>query len=169
MDGNGAIKTYHALCKFLHREMDNFFSSQTFFDHISLVFYYFELIFFLNDRCIYGQVRMGCFFGGMVSAAAATTVKKRVYIFRVININSSFGELNIFQKAQNVNNIQSISYILIVWRKKFEKRRRLQKPPFQKWKKISERYKLSAQATTLPFKNLTLGHWQEPVMSLLTG
>ena len=86
------------------------FYSQTYFDHISLVFYYFELIYFFNDRCIYGQVRMGFFWG----VWSPPPPKKMVYIFRVIKINLSFGGLKIFQMAQNVNYIQLISYIFIV-------------------------------------------------------
>ena len=37
--------------------------------------------------------------------------------FRVIKVNLSFGELKIFQMVQNFNNIQSVSYIFIVWKK----------------------------------------------------
>ena len=48
------------------------------------------------------------------SIVAATAVKKRVSIFRVIKVNLSFGELKIFQMVQKCNRIQLISYILIV-------------------------------------------------------
>ena len=41
----------------------SFFYSRTVLDHISLVFHYFELIFLFNDRFIYGQVTMVCFWG----------------------------------------------------------------------------------------------------------
>ena len=57
--------------------------------------------------------------------------------------------------AQNVNNMQSIS----LYEKKIQKKLKEEatKVAIQKRKKICEQYKLSAQATTLPFKNLTLG------------
>ena len=51
------------------------FSSRTVFDHISFVFHYFELIFF-KDRCIYGEERMGWFWGGIVPAATVTAAEK---------------------------------------------------------------------------------------------
>ena len=54
------------------------------------------------------------FLGGMVAAAAATAVEKRLSIFRVIKVNLSIGELKIFQMVKNFNNIQSMSYIFIV-------------------------------------------------------
>ena len=76
--------------------------------------------FFLNDRCIMyiWTSEVGMFLGGMVvSPAAATAVEKRLSIFRVIKVNLSFGELKIFQMVQNFNNIQSMSYIFIVWKK----------------------------------------------------
>ena len=51
------------------------FYSRTVFDHISFVFHYFELIFF-KDRCIYGEERMGWFWGCIVAAATATAAEK---------------------------------------------------------------------------------------------
>ena len=50
------------------------------------------------------------FLGGVVAAAAATAVEKRVSIFRVIKINLSFGALKIFQMVQKVNNTQLMSF-----------------------------------------------------------
>ena len=92
------------------------------------------------------------FLGGMVSAA---TAEKRLSIFRVLKLTLSFGGLKIFQMAQNVNNMQSIS----LYEKKIQKKLKEEatKVAIQKRKKICEQYTLSAQATTLPFKNLTLG------------
>ena len=43
--------------------------------------------------------------------------RKKGINFRVIQVNLSFGELKIFQMVQNFNNIQSMSYIFIVWKK----------------------------------------------------
>ena len=61
------------------------------------------------------------FLGGIVAAAAATAAEKKVYIFWVIKVNLSFGELKICQMVQNSNRLQLMSYIFIVWRKKIEK------------------------------------------------
>ena len=97
------------------------------------------------------------FVGGIVAATTAT--KKRVYIFWVIKVYLSFGKLEIFQMVQNFNRLQLMFYIFIVWKKKLKKVKGegYKNCHFKNDQKISKRYKLSTQATTLPFKNLTLG------------
>ena len=83
------------------------------------------------------------FLGGIVAIAAA--VEKRLSIFRVIKVNLSFEELNIFQMVQNCNRIQLMSYILIVWKKNWKKlKEEATEAAIFKTPKNSVRYKLSA-------------------------
>ena len=100
----------------------------------------------------------GVFLGGIVAAAAATTVGKRVSIVRVIKVNLSFEKLKIFQMVQNFNNIQSVSYIFIVWKKKLKKVKRgcYRNEKTKNNKKILSDIDFRRTSTTLPFKNLTL-------------
>ena len=111
--------------------------------------------FFLKTG-VYMEKRGRGVFGSIV---AATAVKIRRSIFRVFKVNLSFGKLKIFQLVQNFNRIQLMSYIFIVWKKNLIKGKGwcYRDPHFKNDQKVSERYQLSAQATTLPFKNLTLG------------
>ena len=88
-----------------------FFQLQICFDHISLVFHYFELIFFLM-KGVYMEKRRWCDFGEY--SRCRHRRRKKGINFRVIKVNLSFGELKIFQMVQNFNNIQSVSYIFIV-------------------------------------------------------
>lgn len=98
MDRNRVIYTFRAVCTFYMEKWVKFwvFYSKTVFDHISLVFHYFELIFFIRKVYIWRRDD-GVFWGGIVAAAAATAVEKGVSIFRVIKVKLSFGELTIFQ------------------------------------------------------------------------
>ena len=54
------------------------------------------------------------FLGGLVAAAAATAVEKRLSIFKVIKVNLRFGDFKLFQMAQHFNIIWRMSYIFIV-------------------------------------------------------
>ena len=74
------------------------FYSQTFFDHISLVFHYFEQFCFLNDRCIplYGQVRMGCF-RGVWSPPPPPPLKKGYPFLGLSKLTKVFGNLKYFK------------------------------------------------------------------------
>ena len=60
VDGNRAIYTFRAFSHFYMEKWKNFrfFQLQICLDHISLVFQFFELIFFLNERCMYGEENM---------------------------------------------------------------------------------------------------------------
>ena len=89
------------------------FYSQTFFDHISLVFHHFELIFFLKEG-VYMEKRRWGVFGDYCRRRRRHRRRKMGINFRVIKVNLSFGELKIFQMVQKCNRIQLISYILIV-------------------------------------------------------
>ena len=79
------------------------------------------------------------FLGGIVAAAAATAVKKRVYIFQVIKNNLGFGEFKLFKWSQILITYSNILYFYYMKKK---------------CKKIKEE---ATEATTLPFKYLTLG------------
>ena len=134
-----------------------FFYSQTFFNHISLVFHYFEQFFF-SMTCLYMDKWGWYVFGGYVTAA--TTVKKRLSIFRVIKVNLRFGELKLFQMAQHFN---------IIWYSKclifFNVRNFFLKKVKTGWyrnektknnKKVPSDINFLRRTTTLPFKNFTL-------------
>ena len=85
-----------------------------FFDHISFVFHYFELIFLKTG--VYMEKRGWGVFGGYSRRHRHCRHRRRKkgINFRVIKVNLSFGELKIFQMVQNFNNLQSMSYVFIV-------------------------------------------------------
>ena len=89
------------------------FYSKTVFDHISLVFHYFELIFFLK-KGVYMEKRRWGVLGGYSRRRRRHRRRKKGINFRVIKVSLRFGELTIFQMVQNFNRIQLMPYILIV-------------------------------------------------------
>ena len=85
--------------------------------------------------------------------------RKKGINFRVIKVDLSFVELKIFQMVQNFYNIQSMSYIFIVWKKNWKQIKigcyRIEKTKNDK--KFRAIYvNFPCRTTTLPLKNLTL-------------
>ena len=117
MDRNRATDTFRVVCTFYMEKWVTFwlFYSQNCFDHISLVFHHFELIFFKRKVYIWRRDD-GVFLGIIV--AAATDVGKRVSILGLSKLTQVLGNF-IFQMVQKCNRIQLISYILSVFQKIF--------------------------------------------------
>ena len=105
---------------------------------------------------VYMEKRRWCDFGEY--SRRRHRLWKKGINFRVIKVNLSFGELKIFQMVQNFNNIQSVSYIFIVWKKKLNKVKRgcYRNEKTKNNKKILSDIDFPRTSTTLPFKNLTL-------------
>ena len=91
------IERYTLFALFAHFYMEQwknfrFFQLQICFDHISLVFHYFELIFFLKTG-VYMEMRGWGVFGGYSCRRRRHRRRKKGINFRVIKVNLSFGEL----------------------------------------------------------------------------